>query len=82
MPWIREIDRTARLTFHNTVSAEIYSILCVENYIRKVLFYCVFSDVGMLGVKPVRVATTRDGLLLYADRPHRHGRLSSLDMPG
>ena len=79
----RGVDRTARLAFHNTVSCvSAYSFLCVENYIRKVLFYCVFSDVGMLGVKPVRVVTTRDGLLLNADRPHRHGRLSSLDMPG
>ena len=78
------VDRTARLAFFTTLFRAFRRthFLCVENYIRKVLFYCVFSDVGMLGVKPVRVATTRDGLLLYADRPHRHGRLSSLDMPG
>ena len=39
------MDRTARLAFHNTVSCvSAYSCLCVENYIRKVLFYCVSSD--------------------------------------
>ena len=76
----RGVDRTARLAFHNTVSCvSAYSFLCVENYIRKVLFY-VFSQIS--GVEPGRDVTTRDGLLLNADRPHRHGRLSSLDMPG
>ena len=41
-----------------------YSIfVCVENYIRKVLFH-VFSQI--LGVEPGRDVTIRDGLLLNA----------------
>ena len=75
------VDRTARLAFFTTRFRAFRRthFLCVENYIRKVLFH-VFSQI--LGVEPGRDVTTRDGLLLNADRPHRHGRLLSLDMPG
>ena len=57
------VDRTARLAFFTTLFRAFWRthFLCVENYIRKVLFY-VFSQIS--GVEPGRDVTTRDGLLL------------------
>ena len=59
------VDRTARLAFFTTRFRAFRRthFLCVENYIRKVLFH-VFSQI--LGVEPGRDVTIRDGLLLNA----------------
>ena len=75
------VDRTARLAFFTTL---FRAFRRTHFFVWKTILEkcCFIVSSQMLGVEPGRDVTTRDGLLLNADRPHRHGRLSSLDMPG